>query len=139
MQALGSSDRFAVGAEENGAYAADWRVRAYGICGREPAGLEYISFHTITDSSDYKIADAYCPRGKRLLSTGMRIHGGTGNVVAEGFGPVVSSNDQVRAWAYEDENGYRGEWSMWATVCAPTRCPAWCRTTSPSPVPATSS
>lgn len=119
VQALGSSDRFAVAAHENGAYSAAWRVHAYAICGREPAGLEYISFQTVRDSSDLKVADAHCPRGKQLLSTGMRIHGGGGDVVTNGFGPIILANDQVRAWAYEDENGYGGEWSLWAHgVCA---------------------
>ena len=42
LQALGNSDRFAAGAEENGAYAGSWRVYAYGICARPPAAWRWL-------------------------------------------------------------------------------------------------
>jgi hypothetical protein len=45
LQPNGSSDTYVATATEIGAYAGNWRVSAYGICGEAPAGLEYRSFH----------------------------------------------------------------------------------------------
>jgi hypothetical protein len=116
LQALGSSDRFAAAAAENGAYAADWRVHAYAICARSPAGLEYVSFQSARDSSAFKQARARCSPGKRVVSAGARIHGGDGNVVLLRFTP---GQDIVEVEAVEDEGGHAGDWMVWAhAVCA---------------------
>lgn len=118
LQALGSSDRFAVGAAENGAYASSWRVHAYGICGQAPAGLGYISFQTVSDSNGYKIATASCPAGKRLISVGARTTNGGGNVVIDDLRPNATLTSAT-VTGYEDEAGYAGNWSLWAYgVCA---------------------
>jgi hypothetical protein len=116
LQALGSSDRFAAGAQENGAYGANWRVHAYAICARPPAGLEYVSFQSERNSNPFKQARARCSPGKRVISAGARIHGGDGNVVLLRFTP---GQDIVEAEAVEDEDGYGGSWILWAHgVCA---------------------
>jgi hypothetical protein len=116
LQALGSSDRFAAGAEENGAYAGSWRVYAYGICARAPAGLEYVTFQSPRDSNAYKQVHAKCSPGKRVVSAGARIYGGNGDVVLLRFQPGL---DQVEVEAVEDEDGHSGDWMVWAHgVCA---------------------
>ncbi|MFY1632808.1 hypothetical protein ACN27F_05875 [Solwaraspora sp. WMMB335] len=118
LQALGSSDRFAAGAAENGAYASSWRVHAYGICGRAPAGLQYIAFHTVSDSNSYKIATASCPAGKQLISVGARTTNGGGNVVIDDLRPNTALTSAT-VTGYEDEAGHAGDWSLWSYgVCA---------------------
>jgi hypothetical protein len=118
LQALGSSDRFAAGAAENGAYAKSWRVHAYGICGTAPAGLEYISFRTGGNSSGYKIATANCSAGKKLISVGARTTLGGGNLVIDDLRPNAALTSAT-VTGYEDEDGYGGNWSLWAYgVCA---------------------
>ncbi|MDG4766785.1 hypothetical protein O7632_22175 [Solwaraspora sp. WMMD406] len=118
LQALGSSDRFAAGAAENGAYAGSWRVHAYGICGRAPAGLEYIGFQTGSNSDNYKAATATCSAGKRLISVGARTSNGGGNVVIDDLRPN-SALTSATVTGYEDEAGYAGNWSLWSYgVCA---------------------
>lgn len=118
LQALGSSDRFAAAAAEHGSYGGDWRVVAYAICGREPAGLVYPSFHTGTDSSGFKSATASCPGRTQLISTGARTTGGGGQVVIDDLAPSASLTWQ-QTTAYEDADGYAGDWSLWAhAVCA---------------------
>jgi hypothetical protein len=116
LQALGSSDRFAAGAQENGAYPASWRVYAYGICGQAPAGLEYVSYQSGRSSSNYKQVHAHCSPGKRVISAGARIYGGGGDVVLLRFMP---GQDLVDVEGVEDEDGYAGDWMVWGhAVCA---------------------
>ncbi|MDG4770186.1 hypothetical protein [Solwaraspora sp. WMMD792] len=118
LQALGSSDRFAAGAAENGAYAGNWRVYAYGICGRAPAGLQYVSFQTASNSDSYKAATATCPAGKQLISVGARTLNGAGNVVIDDLRPNGALTSAT-VTGYEDEAGYAGSWSLWSYgVCA---------------------
>ncbi|MFV2018471.1 hypothetical protein [Micromonospora sp. LOL_023] len=118
LQALGSSDRFAAGAAENGAYAGSWRVHAYGICGQAPAGLEYISFQTASNSNNYKTATASCPAGKQLISVGARTTNGAGNAVLDDLRPSTTLTSAT-VTGYEDEAGFAGSWSLWSYgVCA---------------------
>jgi hypothetical protein len=122
LQALGSSDRFAAGAQENGAYAGSWRVYAYGICGRAPAGLEYVSFQSPRDSDAHKQVRATCSAGRRVVSAGARIYGGAGDAVLLRFQP---GQDQVEVEAVEDENGYGGDWMVWAHGVCADPLPGW--------------
>jgi hypothetical protein len=122
LQALGSSDRFAAGAAENGAYAGSWRVYAYGICGRAPAGLEYVSFQSPRNSTGYKQVHATCSPGKRVVSAGARLHGGTGDVVLLRFQP---GQDQVEVEAVEDEDGTGDGWTVWAHGVCADPLPGW--------------
>lgn len=122
LQALGSSDRFAAGAAENGAYPANWRVYAYGICGRAPAGLEYVSFQSPRNSHAYKQVYANCSPGKRVVSAGARVYGGNGDVVLQRFTP---GQDLVEVEAREDEDGYNGAWMVWAHAVCADPLPGW--------------
>jgi hypothetical protein len=122
LQALGSSDRYAAGAQENGAYAGSWRVYAYGICGRAPAGLEYVSFSSPRDSDPHKQVRAMCSAGKRVVSAGARVYGGTGDVVLLRFQP---GQDQVEVEAVEDEAGSSADWMVWAHGVCADPLPGW--------------
>jgi len=118
LQPSGISDTYTAVAVERSAYAANWRVNAYAICGNAPAGLEYVSFHTGSDSEPTKEATASCTGSKKLIGLGARIEGGSGQVVIDDmkpFGPLTSA----RVVAYEGPGGYDGSWHMWAYgVCA---------------------
>jgi hypothetical protein len=122
LQALGSSDRFAAGAVENGAYAGNWRVYAHGICGRAPAGLEYVSFQSPRNSHDHRQVFAHCSPGKRVVSAGARVYGGNGDVVLQRFTP---GQDLVEVEAREDEDGYGGDWMAWAYGVCADPLPGW--------------
>lgn len=118
LQALGSTDRFAAAAAENGAYGGDWRVYAYAICGQAPAGLTYVAGTSPTDSQTHKTAYLACPGDTTPISFGARVTGGGGQVVIGIFGPAAGAND-ARASATETEGGYSGNWRLWAhAVCA---------------------
>lgn len=118
LQALGSSDQFTTVAAENGTYTAAWQVHAYAICGTAPAGLEYTSFLTLSDSADSKTATATCPAGKKLLSTGGRVLNGNGRVVLNGMVPSATLTSNTTT-AYEDQAGFAGNWSLHSYgVCA---------------------
>jgi hypothetical protein len=118
LQALGSSDRFAAAATENGTYTSAWQVHAYAICGTAPAGLEHVSFSTFANSSASKAATITCTGTRKLLSTGARIVNGDGRVILNGLVPsgLLTGNT---ATAYEDQAGFAGDWSLDSyAVCA---------------------
>lgn len=120
LQALGSSDQFAAGAVERGAYGANWRVYAYAICGSQPAGLEYVSYSTTSTSDPYRAATAECSAGKKLISMGARVLDGyeDGQVIIDDV-MLSSTLETTTATAYEDENGYGGDWNLYSYgVCA---------------------
>jgi hypothetical protein len=118
LQPNGSSDTYVVTATEIGDYAGNWRVSAYGICGEAPAGLEYKSFHSFSNSDEVKIGTALCTPGKKVLGTGARTENGDGQVIIEDIMPA-GSLQSVTVTTVEDSTGYSGNWSMWSyAVCA---------------------
>jgi hypothetical protein len=119
LQASGGSDTFYAGATERAAYANNWRVFAYAICGAAPAGLEYISYTEANDDGDDSTsATATCSAGKKLLSTGARILNGDGQVLLDDLVPSAALTS-VNVKAFEDESGYAGDWTLAAYgVCA---------------------
>jgi hypothetical protein len=119
LQPSGSFDVYYAGAVEvSGGYAGNWRVHAYAICAAQPAGLEYVSFHTGTSSSSSRTATATCPGTKKVVGLGARVSGGGGQVMLDDMAPNAALTS-VTATAYEDDNGYAGNWSLWAyAVCA---------------------
>lgn len=118
LQALGSSDRFAAAAMEDGNYPGSWSVTAWAICGQAPAGLSYEAFNTVNDSDSHKRANIECPAGKVAVSHGVRVMGSTGHVIIGGFGPTVGLHG-TSAVATEDPHGDPADWDLWAhVVCA---------------------
>ncbi|HET8659099.1 MAG TPA: hypothetical protein VFM55_08895 [Micromonosporaceae bacterium] len=137
LQPSGSFDTYVAVAVERAPYAGSWRVSAYAVCGDEPAGLEYVSFHTATDSDGYKTATATCPGTKKLVGLGARTLGGDGQVVLDDIMPSGTLG-WVTVTAYEVQGGFAGDWSMWAYgVCADPLPGLELRTASGTPIDST--
>ena len=118
LQPNGSSDTYVATATEIGDYAGNWHVSAYGICGEAPAGLEYRSFHSFSNSDEVKIGTALCTTGKKVLGTGARTENSDGQVIIEDI-YLPSGLQSVTVTTVEDSTGYSGNWSMWSyAVCA---------------------
>jgi hypothetical protein len=118
LQASGSFDSFYAGAIEVGSYLEDWSVHAYAICADQPAGLEYRSFNTGSNSDSVKTATATCTGSKKVISAGARIINGDGQVMLDDMAPNGALTS-VTATAYEDDTTYSGNWSLYAyAVCA---------------------
>jgi len=133
LQALGNTDAFTASSAEHGVYAASWRVDVWAICG-SLSGLEYISFHTSTNSDSFKSAVAECTGDRQLISTGGRVIGGDGQVILDDFMPS-STFERVTVTAYEDDNGYADDWSLFAYgVCADPIAGLELRTESATPI-----
>ncbi|GIH04366.1 hypothetical protein Rhe02_24330 [Rhizocola hellebori] len=117
LQALGSTDRFAAAAMEDGNYPGSWSVTAWAICGQQPAGLTYVSFVSPDNPDEHKDAAVECPDGTVAISHGVRVVGSTGHVVIGGFGPLAPTG--TKANATEDQHGEPADWDLWAhAVCA---------------------
>lgn len=79
-------------------------------------GLQQVAVSTPSDSVSPKSVTASCPSPKRLVGTGAHVAGVPGQVLIERIHPVSGA---VRVIAYEDENGFAGNWSLSAyAVCA---------------------
>jgi hypothetical protein len=98
------------GVEITGSNDDDWRVTAYAVCANTPAGLQRVSFSTLSNSDSHKTASVSCPAGKALYGTGVGVNAGNGNVLLSGINTI--GNDQVAAWADEIIGGYTSNWSI---------------------------
>lgn len=119
LQALSPSNTFAVTATEadDGAPAA-WRLHGYAMCAPPLAGIEYVPFSTLSNSTTPKTATATCPAGKKVVGTGARLLGDAGQVVLDDVMPNAALT-AVTASAYEDSTGYGGNWQLYAyATCA---------------------
>jgi hypothetical protein len=118
LQSSGSLDTFFAGATEAGNFTENWSVHAYALCANQPAGLEYQSFSSTSNSEEFRSVTATCSAGKKVISAGARISNGDGQVFLDDMAPngLLTS---VTATAYEDQSGYAGNWSLSAyAVCA---------------------
>jgi hypothetical protein len=114
---------FVQGAEDETGTTNNWSVGAYAICTRPPPGLQPVSATSALDSSDPKLAIAFCPAGKNLLGAAGAINGGGGQVVMNMIRAGRTPGDRrpmgVIVSGFEDENGFAGNWSLTAdAICA---------------------
>jgi hypothetical protein len=117
LQALSNVEGFTASSAEHGAFGEEWRLDVWAICGNL-AGLEYVSFSVGANSDGYKSAVAECTGNKVLISAGGRTTGGDGQVILDDLTPSLVSH-QVTVTAYEHEDGYDGDWGLYAYgVCA---------------------
>lgn len=65
-----------VTAIENGAYAGNWSLQAWAICGPATAGLQRFPASTVSNQNTPKSTTATCPSPLRLYGTGFAIAGG---------------------------------------------------------------
>lgn len=103
-------------------------------------GLGNVSAATVVDSSVFKAVTATCPAGQRVIGGGARLTLATGEVSITRMAPTAAA-DGYQAWAYEDLDGFAGNWGLTVTaVCAPAP-PGYAIVTAASPMgsPATAS
>jgi hypothetical protein len=87
--------------------AANWKVRAYGLCAESQANRELVSQTTASNSLN-KGATAVCPAGKELTGTGFDIANDNGRVAVEDLWP-----QDAEAHAYASEvAGNSGNWAL---------------------------
>lgn len=103
-------------------------------------GLGNISAATVVDSSTVKAVTANCPVGQRVIGGGARLSLLTGEVSITHMAPTAAATG-YEARAYEDFDGFAGNWSLIVTtICAPAP-PGYLVVTAVSPTasPATAS
>lgn len=87
--------------------AANWSIRAYGLCAESQANRELVSSTTASNSLN-KSAAATCPAGKELTGTGFDIDHDNGRVAVEDLWPK-----DTEAYAYASEvAGNSGNWAL---------------------------
>jgi hypothetical protein len=95
--------------QENGAYAANWTVTAYAICGNPVLNLQRISFQSATNGVSPKNVVADCPAGTRLYGLGGEVTGGGGNVFMYRLVPNASLTGAAISAA---ENAADTSWTL---------------------------
>ena len=99
-----------VTAAENGAYAGNWSVTGYAICGVNTLNLQRIQFTSATNSLSPKSVFAGCPSGLRLYGLGAELNGAGGNVF---FDDLTPNAGLTGATATGYENGaFAGNWNI---------------------------
>lgn len=100
---------------ENGAYAANWTVTAFAICGSPVLNLQRISFQSGTNGLATKRVTATCPAGTRLYGLGGEVSGGNGNVFMDRLLPNATL---TQATASATENAPDASWNLIAyAIC----------------------
>jgi hypothetical protein len=111
------------GSEDQSGAAGNWFLRAVGICADAIPGLVVTTASSALNSLFRKSADATCPAGKRVLSSGGTFFagsgsGGAGEVLFESLIPP-SAMDRVVVYGTEDGSGASFDWRVYAhAVCA---------------------
>jgi hypothetical protein len=104
--------------EDGSGYAANWSVTAIAFCAPALIGLTYVTATTAPSSVASRTVSAFCSTGRSAVGTGAFVTDGAGEVIIDGVQPAADLRS-VTASAYEDDNGYAGEWSLTAVaVCA---------------------
>jgi hypothetical protein len=113
--------------EDPNGYAGTWFVRAWAICATPPPGLQLVSVHSGSSSSN-KSVTATCPAGKNLLGAGGHITDGSaaepanGKVVLDDVRPdALLRSVTVTGLAAETGGGVSDIFSVAAhAICANT-------------------
>lgn len=103
-------------------------------------GLANVSVATAFDSSDFKSVSAPCPAGKRVIGGGARLTFATGEVAITHLAPDAAGT-AYEAQAYEDADGFAGNWGLTVTAVCANMPPGYTIVTAASPMasPATAS
>jgi hypothetical protein len=97
------------------ALAAGAAVALAGPAAAAVPGYQIVSFDSASNSSN-KAATATCPGATRVIGTAASVQSGNGEVVIES---VIPGATTVTAVAFEDDDGFAGNWIVRATaVCA---------------------
>lgn len=99
-----------VTAAENGAFAGNWTVTGYAICGPNTLNLQRIQFTSATNSLSSKSVFAGCPTGLRLYGLGAELNGASGAVFFDDLTPNAGLTG-VTVTAFEN-GAFAGNWSV---------------------------
>jgi hypothetical protein len=126
------ANSFTAYAAEHGPGDWPWHVRAYGICGPEPAGLVYVSAFTGGDSATSRSDYAWCPAGRKVLGVGARVTAPDSREVLLTYVKPTGTGNGAETGAVEMTGGYAGNWWLhsWA-VCA-NELPGWSIVAAPN-------
>jgi hypothetical protein len=117
MELMGTGDTFvdAFAEQDDDGYTGSWSVTSYAICAFPIPGLQKVVTTTASNSFTPKTTTATCPAGTRALGGGWSMNG-QGQVYITG---ISTQTDGETVTAYEDGNGYSGDWSLTAyAICA---------------------
>jgi hypothetical protein len=114
-----SGDSYEVSAaEDQVGEAGAWAILAYAFCATAPAGLEIVPATSTPASNSFTGISATCPGSKRLVGSGGRIDGGTGQVDLLTFPEGGLGANRTTAAGQEDTDGFAGTWTVTAyAVC----------------------
>lgn len=117
----GTIDGFkATGFETDNGFAGTWSIQAYAICANPITGLQVVSKTKAPSSSDFQLEAIGCPTGKRVIGTGARINNPAGQVALQAKGTNNPDATFGSVSAYEDIDGFSGNWGLTAfAICLP--------------------
>ncbi|GIG91207.1 hypothetical protein [Plantactinospora endophytica] len=95
---------------ENGAYAGNWNVTGYAICGVDTLNLQRVHFTGPANSVTPKSVFAGCPSGLRLYGLGAELNGASGNVFLDDLTPNAALTGATLT-GYEN-GAFAGNWSV---------------------------
>jgi hypothetical protein len=99
---------------------SDWEPWATAVCATPPPGLVRVSQATTPDSAESKRVAVSCPAGKHVVGAGASVTPQIGQVALD---DILSDEGMttVTAEAFEDLNGYPGNWNLIAYAVCVTR------------------
>ncbi|MEO3925567.1 hypothetical protein ABGB07_17105 [Micromonosporaceae bacterium B7E4] len=95
---------------ENGAFAGNWNVTGYAICGVNTLNLQRVQFTSPTNSVSPKSVFAGCPSGLRLYGLGAELNGAGGNVFLDDLTPNAALTGATLT-GYEN-GAFAGNWNI---------------------------
>lgn len=107
--------------EDETAPDEQWAVTAFALCADPLPGQTIVSSRSPTDSGNSEREIVDCPAGRRVIGSGVRINGGSGQVHVTEMTPGGFANGRTSTFvdAQENNDGFGGDWSLDAfAVCA---------------------
>lgn len=112
----GNTSVDATGFEDQDGQSGNWALRTFAVCAVAPAGLEVQTRTSELNSGSAKSQSVGCSAGREALSAGWDINGATGEAGPNDVQPRTRS---VREVAFEEDDGFAGNWSLTArAICA---------------------
>lgn len=106
-----------VTAYEVAAFAGNWSVGVFAICGSPTANLQRVALTSANNSTSPKSVTATCPAGTRLYGLGAELNGALGAVILDDLTPNAGLTAATLT-AYE-RGAFAGNWSITGyAVCA---------------------
>ncbi|MEJ3746669.1 hypothetical protein WEI85_25685 [Actinomycetes bacterium KLBMP 9797] len=104
---------------ENGAYATNWTVTAFAVCGSPTTNHQVVRFASATNGTTPKNAQVDCPGTTRVFGTGFAITGAAGQIFPDRVSPDSNLNLVVARAARDVDSTSTATWNIAAyAVCA---------------------